>query len=196
MTINDTWGIEVKVIFSCKYLGVTNNKLDWKNHMEAGYSKRQRLRPFHSCCAVWTIRWWPVLCLSFGLLGGRRPHSRQEQGKLIKKALWSRLNLKQFSTVVAERRMLLKLTWPRHAQEVITSSTFSQSAPGGPLNRPLYSSCLMHNNMIFDHISIFQMCWLFYLLLLSVYLKSHKKIITFSHHFPFIKSIYIRFWST
>lgn len=97
------------------------------------------------------------------------------------------------STVVAERRMLLKLTWPRHAQEVIT---FSQSAPGGPLNRPLYSSCLMHNNMIFNHISIFQMCWLFYLLLLSVYLKSHKKIITFSHHFPFIKSIYIRFWST
>lgn len=196
MTINDTWGIEVKVIFSCKYLGVINNKLDWKNHMEAGYSKRQRLRPFHSCCAVWTIRWWPVLCLCFGLLGWRRPHSRQEQRKLIKKALWSRLNLKQSSTVVAERRMLLKLTWPRHAQEVITSSTFSQSAPGGPLNRPLYSSCLMHNNMIFNHISIFQMCWLFYLLLLSVYLKSHKKIITFSHHFPFIKSIYIRFWST
>lgn len=138
-------------------------------------------------CFVYAVARWDE---------GDRTADRNREDKLIKKALWSGLNLKQSSTVVAERRMLLKLTWPRHAQEVITSSTFSQSAPGGPLNRPLYSSCLMHNNMIFNHISIFQMCWLFYLLLLSVYLKSHKKIITFSHHFPFIKSIYIRFWST
>lgn len=133
---------------------------------------------------------------------GDRTADRNREDKLIKKALWSGLSLKQSSTVVAERRMLLKLTWvmipthPRHAQEVITSSTFSQSAPGSPLNRPLYSSCLMHNHMIFNHISIFQMCWRLYLLLLSVFLKSHKKIISFSHHFSFLKSIYIRFWST
>lgn len=115
-------------------------------------------------CFVYAVACWGE---------GDRTADRNREDKLIKKALWSGLSWKQSSTVVAERRTLLKLTWPRHAQEVITSSTFSQS------DRPLYSSCLMHNHMICNHISIFQMCWLFYLLLLSVCLKSHKKIITF-----------------